>query len=160
MKAEHPSGDQRFKLLEACMKRHQYQGRALLEVLHTAQELFGSLSNDLLWFISNKLDVPPSRIYGVATFYHFFTLNPKGKHTCVVCLGTACYVKGAEAILSAVEESFELKAGQTTADGSLSLDIARCLGACGNAPAGVIDGRVEGFLEGQKLVGDLRGRIG
>ena len=85
------------------MKRHQYQARALLEVLHTAQELFGCLSPDLLWFVSGKLKVPPSRVYGVATFYHFFTLEPKGRHTCVVCLGTACYVKGAEAVLTAVE---------------------------------------------------------
>ncbi len=141
------------------MKRHQYQPRALLEVLHTAQELFGSLSSDLLWFVAGKLDVPPSRVYGVATFYHFFTLQPKGRHTCVVCLGTACYVKGSEAILSAVEEKFQLKAGQTTPDGHLSLDIARCLGACGTAPAGVVDGQVQGFMQADKLVADLEGRL-
>lgn len=141
------------------MKRHQYQARALLEVLHTAQELFGSLSADLLWFIARKLDVAPSRVYGVATFYHFFTLQPKGRHTCVVCLGTACYVKGAEAILSAVEERFNLKAGQTTPDGGLSLDIARCLGACGTAPAGVVDGTVEGFIKADQLVADLEERL-
>jgi len=157
--SEHPSGDQRFKLLEACMKRHQYQPRALVEVLHTAQELFGSLSLDLLWFISGKLDVPASRVYGVATFYHFFTLEPKGRHTCVVCLGTACYVKGAEAILNAVQENFGIKAGETTGDGDLSLDIARCLGACGTAPAGVVDGQVRGFLQSDALVADLRGRV-
>jgi len=156
---EHPSGDQRFKLLEATMKRHQYQPRALLEVLHTAQELFGCLSSDLLWFVSEKLKVPPSRVYGVATFYHFFTLEPKGRHTCVVCLGTACYVKGAEAVLTAVEENLGVKAGTTSADGALSVDIARCLGACGTAPAGVVDGEVRGFLNPATLVADLRGRL-
>ena len=156
---EHPSGDQRFKLLEATMKRHHYQPRALLEVLHTAQELFGCLSLDLLWFVSEKLRVAPSRVYGVATFYHFFTLEPKGRHTCVVCLGTACYVKGAEAVLTAVEENLGVKSGSTRSDGALSLDIARCLGACGTAPAGVVDGEVRGFLQPAALVAELRGRL-
>ncbi len=141
------------------MKRHQYQASALLEVLHTAQELFGHLSSDLLWFISEKLQVAPSRVYGVATFYHFFTLEPKGRHTCVVCLGTACYVKGAAGLLASLEEAFALKAGETAPDHSLSLDIARCLGACGTAPAGVVDGAVRGFLESQPLIEDLRRRL-
>ena len=91
----HPSGDNRFKLLEATMKKHQYRPDALIEVLHRAQELFGYLSTDLLLFIANSLHLPPSRVYGVATFYHFFSLAPKGEHSCVVCLGTACYVRGA-----------------------------------------------------------------
>lgn len=157
--SEHPSGDQRFKLLEATMKRHHYRPEALLEVLHTAQELFGSLSSDLLWFVSRKLDVPPSRVYGVATFYHFFTLQPKGRHTCVVCLGTACYVKGAGLILSAMEEAFGVKAGNTAPDHSLSVDIARCLGACGIAPAGVVDGQVRGYLDPSPLVEEMRRRL-
>src|SRR5919108_1053330 len=88
----HPSGDNRFKLLEATMKRHQYQPDALIEVLHKAQELFGYLSTDLLLYVAHSLKLPPSRAYGVATFYHFFSLAPKGEHTCAVCLGTACYV--------------------------------------------------------------------
>jgi bidirectional [NiFe] hydrogenase diaphorase subunit len=157
--SDHPSGDPRFKLLEATMKRHQYQAGALLEVLHTAQELFGSLSSDLLWFVSRKLDVPPSRVYGVATFYHFFALQPKGRHTCVICLGTACYVKGAGVILTNVEDALGVKAGCTAPDHSLSLDVARCLGACGNAPAGVIDGEVHGYLEAVPLIEDLRRRV-
>src|SRR6185503_19287908 len=91
----HPSGDNRFKILEATMKRLQYQPDALIEVLHKAQELFGYLSTDLLITIARSLKLPPSRVYGVATFYHFFSLAPQGEHTCAVCLGTACYVKGA-----------------------------------------------------------------
>ena len=157
--SDHPSGDPRFKLLEATMKRHQYQAAALLEVLHTAQELFGSLSADLLWFVAHKLDVAPSRVYGVATFYHFFTLVPKGRHTCVICLGTACYVKGSSLVLTAVEENLGVKAGCTAPDHSLSVDIARCLGACGNAPAGVVDGEVRGYLEAGPLIDDLRRRV-
>ena len=87
---EHASGDKRFKILEVHMKKHQFRQDALIEVLHKAQELFGYLEDDLLLFVSYKLKLPPSRVYGVATFYHFFTLKPKGEHTCVVCMGTAC----------------------------------------------------------------------
>src|SRR4029078_3419302 len=99
----HPSGDKRFKLLEVMMKRHQFQPHALIEVLHAAQELFGFLEVDLLFFVARHLKLPPSKVFGVATFYNFFSLRPKGEHTCVVCTGTACYVKGADALLNAVE---------------------------------------------------------
>ncbi len=99
---EHASGDKRFKILEAHIKKHQFKQDALIEVLHKAQELFGYLEDDLLLFIAYRLKLPTSRVYGVATFYHFFTLKPKGKHTCVVCMGTACYVRGADKVLAAV----------------------------------------------------------
>lgn len=142
----HPSGDKRFKMLDAAMKRHHHQADALLEVLHTAQELFGYLEDDLLLYIAHGLQLPPSRVYGVATFYHFFSFKPKGKHTCVVCTGTACFVKGADAVLSALEQLAHVKAGETSADGQVSLLTARCLGACGLAPAVVFDGQVAGKL--------------
>lgn len=140
----HPSGDKRFKLLDAAMKKHHHQPDALLEVLHTAQELFGHLEDDLLLYVAHGLKVPPSRVYGVATFYHFFSFKPKGEHTCVVCMGTACYVKGAGEVMAALEHRAGVKAGATTPDGKLSLLIARCLGACGIAPAVVYDGQVAG----------------
>jgi bidirectional [NiFe] hydrogenase diaphorase subunit len=139
---EHASGDKRFKILEVHMKKHQFRQDALIEVLHKAQELFGYLEDDLLLFVSSKLKLPPSRVYGVATFYHFFTLKPQGEHTCVVCMGTACYVKGADKILSAVEGRARIKPGETTADNRVSLLTARCIGACGIAPAVVYDGKV------------------
>ena len=139
---EHASGDKRFKILEAHMKKHQFKHDALIEVLHKAQELFGYLEDDLLLFIAKKLKLPASRVYGVATFYHFFTLKPKGQHTCVVCMGTACYVKGADKVLAAVEEKAKIKAGETTPNNQLSLLTARCIGACGIAPAVVYDGTV------------------
>ena len=138
-KAGHPSGDKRFKILETHIKRHQHRGDALIEILHKAQELFGYLSEDLLLLIAHHLKLPPSRVYGVATFYHFFTLKPKGAHTCVVCLGTACYVKGADAVLTAIERETGIKVGQTTPDNQLSLLSARCIGACGIAPVVVYD---------------------
>jgi bidirectional [NiFe] hydrogenase diaphorase subunit len=140
----HPSGDNRFKMLDATMKRHRYAADALIEVLHTAQELFGFLQNDILYYIAHGLKLPPSRVYGVATFYHFFSFAPKGKHTCVICTGTACYVKGADELLSAIEKELGAVAGQTTTDGQVSLMTARCLGACGLAPVAVYDGEVAG----------------
>src|SRR5215468_3163698 len=139
---EHASGDKRFKILEAHMKKHQFKQDALIEVLHKAQELFGFLEDDLLLFIAYSLKLPPSRVYGVATFYHFFTLKPQGKHTCVVCMGTACYVKGADKVLNAVQERAKIRPGETTPDSNLSLLTARCIGACGIAPAVVYDGQV------------------
>jgi bidirectional [NiFe] hydrogenase diaphorase subunit len=151
--ASHPSGDKRFKILETHMKRQQYKPDALIKVLHKAQELFGYLDNDLLLFVAHSLKLPPARVYGVATFYHFFNLKPKGAHTCVVCMGTACYVKGADKVLSAIEQHAGIKAGETTGDQQLSLLTARCIGACGIAPAVVYDGTVtarqtpEGALE-------------
>ena len=139
---QHASGDKRFKILEAHMKKYQFKHDALIEILHKAQELFGFLDDDLLLFVAYKLKLPASRVYGVATFYHFFTLKPQGKHTCVVCLGTACYVRGSAAVLAAVEARAKIKAGETTPDNQLSLLTARCIGACGIAPAVVYDGTV------------------
>jgi len=139
---QHASGDKRFKILEAQMKKHQFRHDALIEILHKAQELFGYLDDDLLLFVAYKLKLPASRVYGVATFYHFFQLKPQGEHTCVVCLGTACYVKGADKILNGIQEKYKLKSGETTADHKLSLLTARCIGACGIAPAVVYDGTV------------------
>src|SRR5262245_17072509 len=154
--APHPSGDNRFKILEATMKRHQYQPDALIEVLHKAQELFAYLSDDLLITVARSLKLPPSRVYGVATFYHFFSLAPQGEHSCAICLGTACYVKGAAVLLAAVEHEAGIKAGVTTPDNKLSLMTARCLGACGIAPAVVVDGEVAGHVTAETLVGQVR----
>ena len=137
---EHASGDKRFKILEVHIKKYQGRQDALIEVLHKAQELFGYLEDDLLLFVAHRLKLPPSRVYGVATFYHFFRLKPQGLHTCVVCLGTACYVRGSDKVLSAIEREARIKAGETTPDNEFSLVTARCLGACGIAPTVVYDG--------------------
>jgi bidirectional [NiFe] hydrogenase diaphorase subunit len=124
---KHPSGDKRFKILEVHMKKLQFKQDALIEVL---------------LFVAHHLKLPPSRVYGVATFYHFFTLKPQGQHTCVVCMGTACYVKGADKVVEAVQNQLKIKAGETTPDNKVSLLTARCIGACGIAPAVVYDGTV------------------
>jgi bidirectional [NiFe] hydrogenase diaphorase subunit len=153
----HPSGDKRFKILETHMKRFQYKQDALIEVLHKAQELFGFLDEGLLIFIAQNLKLPPSRVYGVATFYHFFNLKPKGEHSCVVCMGTACYVKGADKVLASLEQCCGVKAGETTPDGKVSVLTARCIGACGIAPAVVYDGTVTARQSSEDALNKVKG---
>lgn len=147
-----PSGDKRWKIVEATMRRNGYQGHALIEVLHSIQEAFGYLELEGLRYVAQALRVPMSQVYGAATFYHFFTLKPPGRHTCVVCTGTACYINGAPALIAAMDEKFGLKPGETTPDGELSLVTARCLGSCSIAPVAVLDKDVVGKLAARDLV--------
>lgn len=154
------AGDPRIKLVERAIKKFDARGDALLEVLNTAQEAFGYLSQDLLRHISGQLHVPLARVYGVATFYHLFTFKPKGEHTCIVCLGTACYVKGARDIVAALEAEYRIKSGQTTADGKLSLLMARCLGSCGLAPVAVLDGAIVGKETPGGAIGRVSALVG
>jgi bidirectional [NiFe] hydrogenase diaphorase subunit len=149
--------DPRLKLVDRAMKRLQYQPDALIEVLHTAQEAFGYLSRELLAHVAAQLKLPESQVFGVATFYHFFTLRPKGQHSCIVCTGTACYVKGAGEILSQLEQATGIKAGQTTADGKLSLGTARCLGNCSLAPMLTVDDTVYGPEKPETAIERLQG---
>ncbi|MBX3063623.1 MAG: bidirectional hydrogenase complex protein HoxE [Anaerolineae bacterium] len=147
-----PSDDKRWRLVNATMRRHGYGANALIETLHTVQESFGYLDTPALRYVAAMLHVPLSRVYGVATFYHFFSLKPKGTHTCVLCLGTACYIKGSPEILDAFKENFDIEAGETTSDGCVSLLSARCLGSCGLAPAAVFDEEVVGKLTANEAV--------
>src|SRR5208282_6768834 len=101
--------DPRVKQILVKMKKENYRPDALIEILHTAQNSFGYLPMNVLAFVTKELKVPPSRVYSTVTFYHFFSLKSKGEHTCLVCTGTACYVKGAEHILSQIEKEFHLK---------------------------------------------------
>jgi bidirectional [NiFe] hydrogenase diaphorase subunit len=153
---EHPSGDKRFKVLDITMKRNQYSQDALIEILHKAQEAFGFLEEDVLLYVARALKLPLSRVYGVATFYHLFSLKPSGAHTCVICLGTACYVKGANALLDTLKAEIDVKPGETTVDGQISLVTARCIGACGIAPAAVFDGKVLGKQTGESVMENIR----
>jgi bidirectional [NiFe] hydrogenase diaphorase subunit len=129
------------------MRRHGFAPDALIEALHSTQQAFGYLDDDGLRYVAQSLNVPLSRVYGVATFYNLFTLKPQGEHTCVICLGTACYIKGGPQILSAIEEAAGIHRGETTPDKQVSLMIARCLGTCGLAPAVVFDEEVAGKVE-------------
>ena len=140
----HPSGDERYKVIDRTIKLFHYEQDALLEVLNSAQESMGYLSEDLLIYISRQLNVPLSQVYGVATFYHMFTFEPLGENNCIICTGTACHVKGSNEIVQALATEFNIVAGDTTADGLFSLRNARCLGSCGLAPVVVLNGQVSG----------------
>lgn len=144
--------DPRYKALERAMRKHGFAKSSLIESLHAAQESFGYLDDDAMRFIAKHLKLPLAKVYGVATFYHYFTLKPQGKHTCVICTGTACYIKGANRLLDGLCKRHKVKAGETTADGELSLITARCLGSCGLAPMGVFDGKVVGYLDEEKAL--------
>ena len=154
--AAKPKIDKRFKALEMTMKRNRYSQDALIEVLHKAQESFGYLEVEVLEYIARGLKLPLSRVYGVATFYHLFSLKPSGEHNCVVCMGTACYVKGSGQILEDLQAKLGIEVGETTPDGQVSLLSARCIGACGIAPAVVFDGEVAGKLDTEGVMERLQ----
>ena len=150
-----PSDDKRWKIVETRMRRMGDRPYALIEALHAAQEAFGYLDESALNYVGDTLGVPHSRVYGVATFYSYFTLKPQGEHTCVVCTGTACYINGAKDILAGIERGLGVKPAQTTPDGKLSILTARCLGACSLAPAVIVDGAVMGKIGAAELVAQL-----
>jgi bidirectional [NiFe] hydrogenase diaphorase subunit len=151
-----PSEDKRWKIVDAKMRRYGYQPQALIETLHAVQQSFGYLELDALKFVAQALHLPPSKVYGVATFYHLFNLKPQAAHTCVVCLGTACYVKAAGKVLRAIEAFTGLKAGETTVDNRLSLLTARCIGACAIAPVVIYDGDIAGYESPQRATERLK----
>jgi bidirectional [NiFe] hydrogenase diaphorase subunit len=149
------SEDRRWRLVNRTMRMHGNEPHALIETLHAVQEHFGFLDLDALKYVAGALKVPLSRVYGVATFYHYFTLKPPGEHTCVVCNGTACYIGGATGILHEIEDKVGIAPGETTPDGTLSLVTARCLGSCGLAPAVVLDGEVCGKMTPTTVLGRI-----
>ena len=148
----HESGDERFALVDKHLKRVRYEQDQLIETLHVAQDVFGYLDDDILMYVARALRLPPSMVLGVATFYHLFTFEAPGDHTCMVCTGTACFVKGADDIVAAVSGRFSVAAGSTKDDGSLTLSTARCVGSCTLAPVVVLDGSVLGQLGPDDIV--------
>lgn len=139
-----PKDDNRKIMLDKVMKDHNYEESSLLEILHKAQEIYGYLDKTLLTYIAKTLGLPPSHVTGVATFYSYFKLKAPGEHVVTGCLGTACYVKAVDEIMTAVEQEFNLKRGGSTPDGKLSLFITRCIGACAMAPNIIVDDEVIG----------------
>ena len=132
--------------LRKVIEEHKGQPGATMPVLQAAQEIFGYLPEEVQIMVAEGLDIPLSEVYGVSTFYSFFTLNPKGKYQISLCLGTACYVKGASDVLEAVEKHLGICPGPITPDGKFSLDACRCIGACGLAPVMMINNDVYGRL--------------
>lgn len=152
--------DKRRVMLEKVLKEHNYQSSALLEILHQAQEIYGYLDKDLLLDISGSLNLPPSHVYGVVTFYSFFKLRKSGEHVVTGCLGTACYVKGVEQIIDDIEQEFDVKRGCSTADGKLSLLLTRCIGACAMAPNIVVDDEVIGKATKEVVIQKIKEVLG
>ncbi len=134
----------------------QKKGRdSLIPVLHKAQEFFGFLPVEVQEFVAKALDIPSSEVMGVVTFYHYFTMQPRGRHTINVCLGTACYVRGAKKVMEALTKELGIKIGETTGDKRFSLTTQRCFGACGLAPVIMINEDVHGRVTPKKIQGIL-----
>jgi NADH:ubiquinone oxidoreductase subunit E len=130
-----------------------YKGKegSLIQILHLSQEIYGYLPLELQKFIATSLDMPLSEVSGVVTFYSFFSTKPRGRHTVRVCLGTACYVRGGKKIVERLRELLGIDIGGTTDDGKFTFEIARCIGACGLAPAMMIDNTVYKQVNVKKL---------
>lgn len=137
---------EKFETLQKTIDENKSKKGPLMPVLQEAQEIFGYLPIEVQNYIAEELDIPVTDVYGVATFYSQFSLKPKGKYRVGVCLGTACYVKGAQKVLDELSEVLEVDVGATTEDGTFTLEATRCLGACGLAPVIMINDDVYGRL--------------
>lgn len=135
--------DKADKLLAICQE-HGNQAGELINILHKAQHLFGYLPAEVQRMVASQLNIPVSKVYGVVTFYSFFSMTPKGEHPISVCMGTACYVRGAEKVLDEFKRVLKINVGETTPDGKYSLSSLRCVGACGLAPVVLIGEKVFG----------------
>ena len=133
--------------VEAICDKHGNKPGELINILHESQSMYGYLPEEMQRIIARKLNIPASKVYGVVTFYSFFTMTPKGKHPISVCLGTACYVRGSEKLLEEIKRILKIEVGETTPDGKFSLDCLRCVGACGLAPVVTIGEKVYGRLQ-------------
>lgn len=134
------------------VKNREFPDSYLIAVLHKAQNLYNYLRKDIIYEIATSMNIPVSTIWGVATFYHYFNLEPRGKYVIFVCLGTACYVKGAERILNTLREQLKIDIGQTTDDMLFTLLETRCLGACGISPVMMVNNKVHSQLTPKKVV--------
>ena len=147
---QHSDEEKLMRVKETIEKFKDMKG-ALIPVLHEVQDIYGYLPEDVLQVVSDGLSIPMTEIYGVASFYSFFSLEPKGEHVIHVCMGTACYIKGAQGILDRLSADLNVPVGGTTEDGKFTLEATRCLGACGLAPVLTVGEKVHGRL----LQGDI-----
>lgn len=146
----------KLKKLEEYIDNLEEKEGCLINVLHEAQDIFGYLPKELQLFISRKLGLAAAKVFGVTTFYSFFTMEPRGKHVISVCMGTACFVKGAEKILNEFKTRLNIKDSNTSKDGMFTLDILRCVGACGLAPVVIVDGKVYGRVKVEDVEGIIK----
>lgn len=149
------SQEENYRKLDQVIERYKEQEGMLIRILQKAQDIFGYLPAEVQSYISEKLNMPISTINGVVTFYSLFSQEPQGKYTIGVCLGTACYVKGAQEVLDAIKEELQINVGETSMDGLFTLKETRCIGACGLAPVITIDDEVYGRLSPADIPGIL-----
>ena len=153
MSANNQLTQEKYQELEAYINGLATTKGELISVLHKAQHIFGYLPEEVQVFVAKKLGVPTAKVYGVVTFYSFFTMVPKGEHDIAVCLGTACYVRGAEKVLDEIKKELNIEVGETTPDGKFSITSLRCVGACGLAPVILIGEKVYGRLSPDMVKG-------
>ncbi|MDQ7095377.1 NAD(P)H-dependent oxidoreductase subunit E [Desulfosporosinus sp. PR] len=127
----------------------------LIAILHQAQEIYGYLPDNVQWHIAQKLDIPSAKVYGVVSFYSYFTMKPRGEHVVNVCMGTACFVRGADKLKTELENQLKIKAGETTPDNLFTLETLRCVGACGLAPVMIVDGEVHGRMHEPQEINEV-----
>lgn len=153
LKPQHPdiNNDMWTQIDEIIANNRAIPG-SVITVLRECQDTVGYLPVDLINYISHGLNIPSSSVFGIVTFYSLFSLEPKGRHTIKVCLGTACYVKGIKEIIDRISNEYQLKEGETTEDRRFSLDVVRCLGACGLAPVTVVDQDIHGGVSSSKII--------
>ncbi len=139
--------DEKLKALDAFIKAQNAEEEALIAILHKAQELFGYLPSELQLYVARKLNIPAAKVYGVVSFYSYFSQVKRGLYTINVCMGTACFVKGVEKVMHEFSEQLSIKPGKSTADGLFTLKDVRCIGACGLAPVVMINDKVYGHVK-------------
>ena len=144
---------EKFDELESFIDNMETNKGELIRILHKAQDIFGYLPRDVQLFIARKLGIPGAEVFGVVSFYSYFTTKPRGKHTISACLGTACFVRGADKVIERIKEKLEVQSNEITEDGLFTLKDVRCLGACGLAPVVMVDDRVFGRVKEEDLVG-------
>lgn len=155
----HEQTKERLDALNTFIDEQTDKQDALISVLHKAQEIFGYLPSELQLYIARKLDIPAAKVYGVVSFYSFFSEEKKGEHTISVCMGTACFVRGAEKVVHAFSDELGISVGNTTSDGLFSLQDVRCIGACGLAPVVLIGEKVYGHVKPEdvkKIIDEYR----
>lgn len=146
-----PEKKQKYEEIANVIDLYKGKQGSLIQILHLAQEIYGCLPLEVQMYIAQALDIPLSEVSGVVSFYSFFSTKPRGKHTIRICLGTACYVRGGKKLVERLQEILKIQIGETTQDGKFTFEIARCIGACGLAPALMIDNVVYKQVNVNKL---------
>lgn len=144
-----------YSKLKAVIDEKKNLRNPLIEILRTAQEIFGYLPVEVQEFIANEMNVPASKVYGVVTFYNFFSMTPRGKYMLNVCTGTACYVKGAPRLIQMISDQLGIGMGETTPDGLFTMSAVRCVGACSLAPVFVIGEDTFGRIENKDKIAEI-----